>query len=89
MRGRYQESLKKVVGTLDKFLVEKPLLIVISLYKIGLSWLFAGSCRFVPSCSSYAVEAIHKYGGLRGFMMSIWRIARCHPFHPGGFDPVP
>ena len=89
MRGRYLEPLKKVVRTLDRYLVEKPLLIVISVYKIGLSWLFTGSCRFVPSCSSYAVEAIHKYGGFRGFVMAVKRIARCHPFHPGGFDPVP
>jgi hypothetical protein len=89
MPGRYREPLNNVLRTLDKFLVEKPLLIVISLYKIGLSWLFTGSCRFVPSCSSYAVEAIHKYGGVRGFLMALRRIARCHPFHPGGFDPVP
>ena len=89
MRGPYHEPLSKAVRTLDKFLLEKPLLVIIFLYRVGLSWLFVGSCRFVPSCSAYAVEAIQKYGGLRGFMMSVGRISRCHPFHRGGFDPVP
>lgn len=89
MRGPYHEPLSRAVGTLDRFLLEKPLLLAISLYRLGLSWLFVGSCRFVPSCSAYAVEAIHKYGGLRGLMMSIGRLSRCHPFHRGGFDPVP
>ncbi len=89
MRGPYHAPLSKAVGTLDRFLLEKPLLFAISLYRLGLSWLFVGSCRFVPSCSTYAVEAIHKYGGLRGLMMSIGRLSRCHPFHRGGFDPVP
>jgi putative membrane protein insertion efficiency factor len=49
----------------------------------------AGTCRFHPSCSQYSFEAISKYGLLKGGWMSFWRILRCQPFHPGGYDPVP
>ena len=45
-------------------------------------------CRFSPSCSEYAVQAILKYGPVRGTGMAVWRLCRCHPFHPGGCDPV-
>lgn len=47
------------------------------------------SCRFQPTCSHYAVEALQVHGAWRGLWMSVWRILRCHPFHPGGYDPVP
>ena len=46
------------------------------------------SCRFVPTCSEYALQAIEKYGVVRGLIMAVRRILRCHPFHPGGYDPV-
>lgn len=49
----------------------------------------APSCRFHPTCSAYAIEAIEKHGVLRGGFMGLMRVLRCHPFHPGGFDPVP
>ena len=45
-------------------------------------------CRFSPTCSEYAVQAILKHGALRGVGMALWRLCRCHPFHPGGYDPV-
>jgi putative membrane protein insertion efficiency factor len=45
-------------------------------------------CRFAPTCSQYAVEAIQKHGAVRGAGMAVWRICRCHPFHRGGYDPV-
>lgn|GEM_PF-278341 len=47
------------------------------------------SCRFHPTCSSYAVEAVHVHGALRGLWLAAMRLLRCHPWHPGGFDPVP
>ena len=47
------------------------------------------SCRFHPSCSQYALEAVTRYGTLKGSWLATRRLARCHPFHPGGFDPVP
>ena len=57
-------------------------------YKALLSPLLPPSCRFVPTCSEYAREAIEKHGALRGSWMGVRRILRCHPFHPGGYDPV-
>lgn len=58
-------------------------------YRYALSPLLGQNCRFFPSCSEYAVEAVTKFGVLRGGWLAIRRICRCHPWHPGGFDPVP
>jgi putative membrane protein insertion efficiency factor len=60
----------------------------LALYRAALSPLFGPCCRFVPSCSVYAREAVRQYGLLRGSWMALARILRCHPFHPGGWDPV-
>ena len=62
---------------------------IIRTYQRFISPLFPPSCRFHPTCSSYAIEALQVHGPLRGSWMAIRRIARCHPFHPGGLDPVP
>lgn len=48
-----------------------------------------GTCRFYPSCSHYGYQAIYKYGALKGAVMAVWRVLRCNPFNPGGYDPVP
>jgi putative membrane protein insertion efficiency factor len=59
---------------------------VIRVYQLLVSPFFAGSCRFVPSCSEYAALAIERHGPLRGGMQSLGRLLRCHPFHAGGVD---
>ncbi|AKI98826.1 hypothetical protein ATI61_106214 [Archangium gephyra] len=61
----------------------------IRFYRRFLSPLLPPACRFHPSCSSYALQALHKHGALRGSRLIVWRLLRCQPFHPGGFDPVP
>lgn len=66
----------------------KILLWMIRLYRYLLSPLFPMSCRFTPTCSEYAMEAIQKYGSVTGLYLTARRLLRCHPFHPGGHDPV-
>ena len=58
-------------------------------YQYALSPLLGNQCRFAPTCSQYAAEAIERHGALRGSWLALGRLARCHPWHPGGFDPVP
>ena len=62
---------------------------LIRLYQLTLSRVLPPSCRFYPSCSQYGYEAIAKYGIFKGGWLTIKRLARCQPFHPGGYDPVP
>jgi putative membrane protein insertion efficiency factor len=64
------------------------LISLIKFYKYFISPVLPGSCRFYPSCSEYALEAVGRYGAVKGTYLALRRIARCHPFHPGGFDPV-
>jgi putative membrane protein insertion efficiency factor len=58
-------------------------------YRRYVSPVLPARCRFYPSCSAYAQEALAKHGALRGTALAVWRLLRCHPFHPGGYDPVP
>ncbi|MCM3742540.1 membrane protein insertion efficiency factor YidD [Sporosarcina luteola] len=62
---------------------------IIKIYQRIISPLTPPSCRFYPTCSHYGVEAIQKHGALKGSMLAVRRILKCHPFHEGGFDPVP
>jgi len=64
------------------------LIFLIKIYKRLISPMLGNRCRFYPSCSSYALEAITKYGAIKGSFMAFKRIIRCHPFNPGGYDPV-
>jgi putative membrane protein insertion efficiency factor len=62
---------------------------LIRAYQLALSPWLGGRCRFYPSCSHYALEAVEQHGALRGSWLSLRRLSRCHPFHCGGYDPVP
>jgi putative membrane protein insertion efficiency factor len=65
------------------------LLALIRFWQSTFSRALPDTCRFTPTCSAYGYEAIERYGVLRGGWLAVKRIGRCHPFHPGGFDPVP
>jgi len=67
----------------------KLLCALVRAYRLALSPLLPPSCRFEPSCSAYALEALSRHGALRGSWLAARRVARCHPFHPGGVDAVP
>lgn len=69
--------------------MKKFLIFIINIYRKFVSPIKAPSCRFYPTCSQYAINAIEKYGAVKGTFMAIKRILKCHPFHPGGYDPVP
>jgi uncharacterized protein len=69
-------------------MIRAYLLLLLRGYKAFLSPRLPNACRFVPTCSEYAAEAIERYGAVRGCFKALWRILRCHPFSAGGFDPV-
>lgn len=70
--------------------MKKILICMIKFYRKNLSGLkSAPSCRFIPTCSQYALEALEKYGTLKGTYLAVRRILKCHPLHKGGYDPVP
>lgn len=65
------------------------LLFLLRMYQLGISPLLGPKCRFYPSCSQYASEAIVEHGAVKGGLMAARRVCKCHPWHEGGFDPVP
>jgi putative membrane protein insertion efficiency factor len=69
--------------------MRRLLILGVRAYQVGLGPLLPASCRYYPSCSAYAIEALERHGALRGTWLSVRRILRCHPFRPGGYDPVP
>ena len=69
--------------------MKKLLIILIKWYRKYISPLKRTKCPYIPSCSQYGLEAIEKYGAIKGSLLAIWRILRCNPFSKGGYDPVP
>jgi len=69
--------------------LKKPVLLLIRFYQVALRPLLPDACRYTPSCSQYATEAVNKYGGLKGGWLALKRIMRCHPWGGHGYDPVP
>jgi len=69
--------------------IARLLVLPIRLYQLVISPLLGPRCRFYPSCSAYAVEALTRHGALRGSWLAVRRLSRCHPWNPGGIDPVP
>lgn len=69
--------------------MRKVLILMLRAYRYLLSPMLAPHCRFHPTCSAYAIEALQRHGVLHGGGLVLWRLLRCHPWHPGGIDPVP
>ncbi|HVE50042.1 MAG TPA: membrane protein insertion efficiency factor YidD [Casimicrobiaceae bacterium] len=69
--------------------MQNPLVLALRAYRYAIAPRLGNNCRFYPSCSQYAIESIERHGSMRGGWLTVRRLARCHPFHPGGFDPVP
>ncbi len=69
--------------------MKRLLILGVRAYQVGLGPLLPASCRYYPSCSAYAIEALERHGALRGTWLGVRRILRCHPFRAGGYDPVP
>lgn len=69
--------------------MKRILLAVLRFYKGAISPLLPNACKYTPTCSAYAMEAIEKHGPWRGTLLAVWRVLRCNPFSRGGYDPVP
>ena len=69
--------------------MKKIILLLIKFYQEYISIFLGKNCRFYPTCSAYTYEAIERFGVIKGIFLGIKRIIKCHPFHPGGYDPVP
>lgn len=81
-------DIKKIFNFIVK-IIALPFILIIKIYQLVLSPLFPSSCRYTPTCSSYSIEALKKYGILKGGWLSIKRILSCHPWGGSGYDPVP
>lgn len=80
---------KNIIIEKIKLIFGYPLILLIKFYQIILSPYIGRSCRFIPSCSQYGIEAIKYFGPFRGTVLTIWRIIRCNPWGGSGYDPVP
>jgi len=88
-RGRTEKALQFMKKRMVYKVMEDGLIVLIRLYQHTFSTLFGPCCRFTPSCSSYALLSIQRFGVVEGALLIFKRLAKCHPFHPGGYDPVP
>jgi len=88
-RVLYTPRTRLAALTASDRVMKQVLLVLIKCYQLCLSPFFGGQCRFYPSCSAYAAEAIDTHGVVRGTWLALRRLLRCHPWHPGGVDPVP
>ncbi|MCM2309103.1 MAG: membrane protein insertion efficiency factor YidD [Sulfuritalea sp.] len=70
-------------------LLVQPLVLLIRAYQLAISPMLGNRCRFYPSCSEYSMEALRRHGLFKGLWLSVRRVGRCHPWHPGGYDPTP
>lgn len=68
--------------------IDRILILLVRIYQVFISPLWGPCCRYYPSCSEYTIEAIRKYGALKGVWLGVKRVARCHPWHAGGYDPL-
>ncbi|MCE3014846.1 MAG: membrane protein insertion efficiency factor YidD [Pirellula sp.] len=68
-------------------LLSRVLISIVRFYQRAISPLLGSNCRFTPTCSQYMVESIEKHGPIKGCAKGVWRICKCQPFHPGGYDP--
>ena len=85
----YTPQTRLAALTASDCVMKQVLLVLIKCYQLCFSPFFGGQCRFYPSCSAYAAEAIDTHGVVRGTWLALRRLLRCHPWHPGGVDPVP
>jgi uncharacterized protein len=81
--------MEQFAGLGVKQMAKKLVIALIRFYQIFISPLKPPTCRFYPTCSQYGLEAVKRFGAIKGGWLTIKRILKCHPFHPGGFDPVP
>jgi uncharacterized protein len=85
LSGSVLDRVARVIAALPR----TALILLVRAYQITLSPLLPASCRYYPSCSTYAIEALQRHGAFRGGWLTLRRLARCNPFRPGGYDPVP
>jgi putative membrane protein insertion efficiency factor len=88
--AHYSEPRLRDLPVNFRNLARFPLLALVRLYQLTISRaLPANTCRFYPTCSHYGYRAIYKHGAIKGSLLAVWRVLRCNPFNPGGYDPVP
>ena len=86
--GHHADRIRRVIVVVAA-MMRTLLILLVRGYQVSLGPLLPAACRYYPSCSAYAIEALDRHGAWRGGWLALRRIGRCHPFRPGGYDPVP